>query len=74
MIGESADKEPRQVCRICRLARIHVFLVLVILALWRFNPSLFAWAGETDRYLVPALIVTAIVGLFVYKWWGHYRG
>jgi hypothetical protein len=51
-----------------------VFLVLVILALWRFNPDLFAWAGDADRYLVPVLIVTALVGLFTYKWWNHYRG
>ncbi len=70
--AESRAKRPS--CPVCRLARIHVFLVLVILALWRFNPDLFAWAGDADRYLVPVLIVTALVGLFTYKWWNHYRG
>jgi hypothetical protein len=64
----------RPVCRVCRLARIHVFLVVAILALWRFKPELFAWAGSADRHLVPALIVAAVSGLFVYKWWDHYRG
>jgi len=64
----------RAVCRVCRLARIHVFLVVAILALWRFKPELFAWAGSADRHLVPALIVAAVIGLFVYKWWDHYRG
>ena len=64
----------RPVCRVCRLARIHVFLVVAILALWRFKPELFAWAGSADRHLVPALIVAAVIGLFVYKWWDHYRG
>ena len=74
MTGKLAEKLRRPTCRICRLARIHVFLVLVILALWRFNPDLFAWAADADRYLVPALIVTALAGLFAYKWWDHYRG
>jgi hypothetical protein len=68
------SKVVRPACRVCRLARIHVFLVVAILALWRFKPELFAWAGSADRHLVPALIVTAVVGLFVYKWWDHYRG
>jgi hypothetical protein len=74
MTDKSSEKVPRPTCRVCRLARIHVFLVVVILALWRFNPDLFAWASDADRYLVPALIVTALVGLFAYKWWDHYRG
>lgn len=74
MTDDSSAKVPRPICRVCRLARIHVFLVVVILALWRFNPDLFAWAGDANRYFVPALIVTALAGLVAYKWWDHYRG
>jgi hypothetical protein len=69
-----SSNQKRPACRVCRLARIHVFLVITILALWRFNPDLFSWASETDRYLVPVVIVTALVGLFAYKWWNHNRG
>lgn len=74
MTDDSSANARRPICRVCRLARIHVFLVVMILALWRFNPDLFSWAGDADRYFVPVLILTGLIGLFAYKWWDHYRG
>jgi len=74
MSDDIAEGQKRPTCRVCRIARIHIFLVVTILALWRFNPSMFAWASEADRYLVPIMVVAAVGALFVYKWWKHYRG
>ncbi len=71
--SSSSDGKPRAACRICKLIRVHVFLVVSVLALWRFKPELFAWATDTDRYTVPTMILVALVVLFLYKLWGHYR-
>jgi disulfide bond formation protein DsbB len=72
--GSNQDGKPRVACRICKLIRVHVFLVVGVLALWRFNPEWFSWATDTDRYTVPGMILVALGGLFLYKLWDHYRG
>lgn len=69
--GSERDGKPRVACRICRLARIHIFLVVLLLAAWRIQPALFDWAAKADRYLVPMAIVGAVVILFIVKWWQY---
>jgi len=68
----ATEPKPRAACRICKLIRIHVFLVVAILAAWRFNPGWFYWLRDTDRYAVPIAIVGAVVILFLVKLWQHY--
>jgi len=69
--GSERDGKPRVACRICRLARIHIFLVVLVLAAWRIQPALFDWAADADRYVVPLAIIVAVVILFIVKWWQY---
>lgn len=69
--GSERDGKPRVACRICRLARIHIFLVILVLAAWRIQPALFDWAADADRYVVPLAIIVAVVILFIVKWWQY---
>lgn len=62
---------PRIACRICSLARLHVLLVLILLAAWWAEPSWLAWAKHTDRHLVPLAILVVFVVLLAIKWWQH---
>lgn len=70
LFGRS-DKPP---CRICAIARIHVFLVISILAFWRFQPELFhELVGGVDRYSFPLTIMLVVAVLFLYKLWRYWR-
>lgn len=72
MNSNTSTDKPRAACRICKLIRIHVFLVVGILAAWRFNPGWFDWLSDTDRYAVPIAIVGALTILFLVKLWQHF--
>ena len=61
----------RRACRICLLARIHVLLVVILLAAWWAEPSWLAWAKQTDRHLVPLAILVVFVVLLAIKWRQH---
>lgn len=61
----------RRVCRICLLARIHVLLVVILLAAWWAEPSWLAWAKHTDRHRVPLAILVVFVVLLAIKWRQH---
>lgn len=66
-----ASTPARRVCRICLLARIHVLLVVILLAAWLAEPSWLAWAKHTDRHLVPFAILVVFVVLLAIKWRQH---
>lgn len=62
---------PRIACRICLLARLHVLLVLILLAAWLVEPSWLAWAKHTDRHFMPLVILVVFVVLLAIKWRQH---
>ncbi len=71
LLGRRKDRPP---CRVCAIARIHIFLVVSVLAFWRFQPELFnTWVGGVDRYSVPFAIVAFVTVLFAYKLWRYWR-
>ena len=61
----------RRVCRICLLARVHVLLVVILLAAWLAEPSWLALARHTDRHFVPLVILVVFVALLAIKWRQH---
>ena len=61
----------RTSCRICVLARVHVLLVVVLLAAWLAEPSWLAWARHTDRHFVPLVILIVFMTLLAIKWRQH---
>lgn len=68
----SPNRDPaRSVCRICLLARVHVLLVLILLAAWLVEPSWLAWAKHTDRNFMPLVILVVFVVLLAIKWRQH---
>ena len=62
---------PRIACRICLLARVHVLLVVILLAAWLVEPSWLAWAKHADRHFVPLVILVVFVALLAIKWRQH---
>lgn len=62
---------PRIACRICLLARVHVLLVVILLAAWLAEPSWLAWARHTDRHFVPLVVLVVFVTLLAIKWRQH---
>ena len=62
---------PRIACRICLLARVHVLLVVILLAAWLAEPSWLAWARHSDRHFVPLVILVVFVTLLAIKWRQH---
>jgi hypothetical protein len=68
----SPNRDPaRSVCRICLLARVHVLLVVILLAAWLAEPSWLAWARHSDRHFVPLVILVVFVTLLAIKWRQH---
>ena len=61
----------RTTCRICVLARVHVLMVLMVLAAWWVEPSWLAWARHTDRHFMPLVILVVFVVLLAIKWRQH---
>jgi uncharacterized membrane protein len=73
MLGAFGKRKDRPPCRICAIARVHIFLVVAILAFWRFQPETFnRLVGGVDRYSVPYAIVAVVVVLFLYKLWRYW--
>ena len=68
--SKTSTSTPR-VCRICLLARLHVLLVVILLAAWLVEPSWLAWAKHTDRHFVPLVILVVFVVLLAIKWRQH---
>jgi hypothetical protein len=62
---------PRIACRICLLARVHVLMVVILLAAWLAEPSWLAWARHTDRHFVPLVVLVVFVTLLAIKWRQH---
>jgi disulfide bond formation protein DsbB len=74
MLGLFGQRNNKPPCKICAIARIHIFLVVSILAFWRFQPETFNnLVGGVDRYSVPMAIVALILVVFVYKLWRYWR-
>jgi len=61
----------RTTCRICVLARVHVLMVVILLAAWLAEPSWLAWARHTDRHFVRLVILVVFVTLLAIKWRQH---
>ena len=54
-----------------RRQRLHVLLVVVLLAAWLAEPSWLAWARHTDRHFVPLVILIVFMTLLAIKWRQH---
>ena len=61
----------RTTCWICVLARVHVLMVVILLAAWLAEPSWLAWARHTDRHFVPLVVLVVFVALLAIKWRQH---
>jgi membrane protein YdbS with pleckstrin-like domain len=61
-------------CRVCTIVRIHVVLVLGVLAAWRLRPEWFTLAKDVPvQHWVAIGVLAAVLTIFLVKTFEHYR-
>jgi Na+/serine symporter len=61
-------------CRVCAIARIHIALVLGVLAAWRLRPEWFEFLRDVAvQHLAAFAVLLVFLIILAFKTFQHYR-